>query len=634
MTEKVALVNMPFASAGYPAIGISLLQAALRRREIDCDLHYLNLDFAAMVGLERYLWISESLHLTLAGEWIFARALFGDRIPPDEDYRKAILLPESGGELTLDGLLTIFHARERAPEFLNRLLDAIDWSRYGVVGFTSTFQQTCASLALARLIKQRHPEVVIVFGGANCEADMGIELHRRFEFIDFVCSGEGDHNFPELVTRLLRQDSPLELDGIIARKDGKTWVPEKIVSPLFDLDALPVPSYDEYYRQFQAQGLKNGHEVLIPFESSRGCWWGAKMHCTFCGLNGKTMTYRSKSPQRLLDEISVLGDRYGRSFVSVDNILDVKYLQTFFPELVARGANYSFHYETKTNLKKPQLRLLRDAGVTHLQPGIETLSTPILKLMKKGCTLLQNLQCLKWCREYGIKVAWNFLYGFPGEEPQEYARMAQLVPSLLHLDPPSYCTRVRMDRHSPYFSRPQDYGFSNIRPQPSYSYVYPFSEDVIKNMAYFFEFDHELQETVAGYTRDVVNEIVAWQNMVHPGSLTYTIRDPDLVLVDTRRSVDPSEIVLGEPLSTIYSYCDEAQTIGNIQQHLTDSRQDLEMTLEELREALDCMVHQRLMVGEGPHYLSLAVPSSKAYGDVEVKRSGQAGTRQIAAHCR
>ena len=613
MMKKVALVNMPFASAGYPAIGISLLQAALRRREIDCDLHYLNLNFASLIGLERYLWISESLHLTLAGEWIFARVLFGDRIPPDEDYRRDVLLPKSGGELTVDGLLTVFHARERVPEFLDRCLDAIDWSQYGIVGFTSTFQQNCASLALAQLIKQRHSEVVIVVGGANCEADMGIELHRRFDFIDFICSGEGDNNFPELVNRLFRSDAPnasIELDGIIARKNGKTCIPEKIVSSVFDLDALPVPSYDDYRRQFQAEGLKNGHEVLVPFESSRGCWWGAKMHCTFCGLNGSTMTYRSKSPKRLLDEISVLGEKYGRSFVSVDNILDVKYLQTFFPELVSRGTNYSFHYETKTNLKKPQLKLLRDAGVTHLQPGIETLSTHTLRLMKKGCTLLQNLQCLKWCREYGIKVAWNFLYGFPGEDPIEYAEMAQLIPSLLHLDPPAYCVRVRMDRHSPYFSRPEEFGFSNIRPQRSYSYVYPFDEDALKNIAYFFEFDHALQETVSGYTWDVVNEILAWQNMAHQGSLTYTIRDNDLTLLDSRRSVDPTEIVLRERLGTIYCFCDEARSIKSIQQHLTDSGQDGEMTLEDLGQALNLMVDQRLMVCEGSYYLSLAVRRS------------------------
>ena len=627
MRKKVALVSMPFASAGYPAIGISLLQAALQRTGIGCDLHYLNLNFASMLGLERYLWISEDLHLSLAGEWVFARALFGDRIPPDDDYRKEILLRDSDSELTVDGLLSILQAREQAPEFLNQCLTAVDWSQYAIVGFTSTFQQTCASLALVRLIKQRHPQAVIVFGGANCEADMGIELHRQFDFIDFVCSGEGDHNFPELVSRILLQDSHVELDGIIGRKDGKTSVPQKIVNPVFDMDALPVPSYDDYVRQFQSQGLKNGHEVLIPFESSRGCWWGAKMHCTFCGLNGSTMTYRSKSPQRLLDEIWALSEKYGQSFVSVDNILDMKYLQNFFPELIARDANFSFHYETKTNLKRPQLKLLRDAGVTHLQPGIESLSTPILKLMKKGCTLLQNVQCLKWCREYGITVAWNFLYGFPGEDPQEYARMAQIVPSLLHLDPPCYCARVRLDRHSPYFTHPEAYGFSNIRPLRSYPYIYPFGEDVLKNIAYFFEFDHDLQKSVADYTREVVNEIIEWQNLVHRGSLTYTVRGDQLLLLDTRRPGDPTQIVLVEPLSIIYSCCDEAKAVTSIQQQLTDSGTNFGMTLQQLREELERMVDQRLMIREGEHYLSLAVPSQ---ADANPKIPEHAATMELA----
>ena len=46
----------------------------------------------------------------------------------------------------------------------------------------------------------------------------------------------------------------------------------------------------------------------LLFETSRGCWWGAKSHCTFCGLNGETMAFRSKSPRRALDELEQLGD--------------------------------------------------------------------------------------------------------------------------------------------------------------------------------------------------------------------------------------------------------------------------------------------------------------------------------------
>ena len=64
-----------------------------------------------------------------------------------------------------------------------------------------------------------------------------------------------------------------------------------------------------------------------------------------------------------------------------------------------------------------------------LQPGIESLSTPILLLMRKGVTAFQNVRLLKWCAEYGIHVFWNVIYGFWGELPEEYARLARLTPS-------------------------------------------------------------------------------------------------------------------------------------------------------------------------------------------------------------
>ena len=76
----------------------------------------------------------------------------------------------------------------------------------------------------------------------------------------------------------------------------------------------------------------------------------------------------------------------------------------------------------KANLTREQVRLLADAGVRHIQPGIESLSDHVLALMKKGVTGLRNVQLLKWCKEYGIEVDWNILYGFPGETREDYRR--------------------------------------------------------------------------------------------------------------------------------------------------------------------------------------------------------------------
>jgi len=625
MKPKIAFVNMPFSSASNPAIGISLLQAALQQQGVECHLHYLNLRFASAMGFDTY---DNFAHFAppqlLAGEWVFAKPLFCDGLLHDKKYLVDILLESSPSFFSFEDVLGLIQMREYAEDFLEDCLDTIDWSKYGLIGFTSTFHQNTASLALAKKLKQAFPEVLIAFGGGNCEGEMGIELQRQFPFIDFVCSGEGDRNFPEAVKRLLKGDSIVGMDGIIARKNGETIVPSKLVAPVFDLDSLPIPKYDDLFRQFKEAGFGAQARTLVPIETSRGCWWGAKMHCSFCGLNGSAMMYRSKSPQRALEEIVLLSERYGTYFLCVDTILDLRYIDGLFPEIALRKQPYSFHYETKVNLKKSQLKLLRDAGVRSLQPGIESLSTSILRLMRKGCSLLQNLQFLKWCQELGIRVAWNLLYGFPGEDPAEYASMVRLLPSLMHLEPPVFCGRMRLDRYSPYFMSPGEHGITNVRAHRAYSYIYPYAGSTLTNLAYYFEFDHELKRHVKAYTAELVKCTTRWQNEEHRGELV-GVADPVAVrIVDTRSGLAATDVILHEPLRTLYLYCDEIRSFGSVRDQLREQFGDSTLTESELRESLQKLVENRLMVSEGLSYLSLAVLSSVAEASNNLEQSALA----------
>jgi radical SAM superfamily enzyme YgiQ (UPF0313 family) len=53
-----------------------------------------------------------------------------------------------------------------------------------------------------------------------------------------------------------------------------------------NLDSLPIPDYTEYFEELKECGLENKFsKTVIPYESSRGCWWGEKTMCTFCGVN-------------------------------------------------------------------------------------------------------------------------------------------------------------------------------------------------------------------------------------------------------------------------------------------------------------------------------------------------------------
>ena len=222
--------------------------------------------------------------------------------------------------------------------------------------------------------------------------------------------------------------------------------------------------------------LDERERTTIQFETSRGCWWGERHHCTFCGLNGATMTYRSKSSQRALDELVALTDRYpGHPVSVVDNILDHRYFKDFMPALAARRLGLELFYEVKANLKKAQVSLLRDAGVRVIQPGIESFSTRVLNLMRKGERGLHNIQLLKWCKELGVTPVWNLLWGFPGEPPEEYRAMADLLPLLTHLAPPISAMPIRLDRFSPNFDQAEALGLTAVEPVPAVSPHLPVS---------------------------------------------------------------------------------------------------------------------------------------------------------------
>ena len=175
-----------------------------------------------------------------------------------------------------------------------------------------------------------------------------------------------------------------------------------------------------------------------------------------------------------------------RSIQFVDNILDMSFLQTVLPELAASEDRYSLFYETKANLKREHVRLLADAGVRWIQPGIESLDDNVLGLIGKGNSAIINLQLLKWTAEFGIAASWNMLSGIPGESDDWYAQMARWLPAIFHFQPPSGLVRVRYDRFSPYHTRAADYGLELV-PSRAYSYVYPVPNESLMRLAYSFE---------------------------------------------------------------------------------------------------------------------------------------------------
>jgi ribosomal peptide maturation radical SAM protein 1 len=607
--KKVLLLSMPFGAMDRPALGISLLKAALTRDGIGCDVRYPAFAFADLLGAETYHWVSSGLpYVAFAGDWCFAEALYGPRPAADEAYQTEVL--RGTWRLSDEDIARLWAVRELVEPFLEHCLASIPWEDYALVGFTSTFEQNLASLALARRLSARHPGLAIVFGGANWEGEMGEELHRRFEFVDYVCSGEADATFPSLAARILAGNrEPASLPPGIVHRDGGDTRSTGRAEVVRDLDALPVPDFDDYFAAWEASAASLVAAPILLLETSRGCWWGEKAHCTFCGLNGATMTYRSKSAARALEELRGLSERWRTERVEVvDNILDMRYFADFLPALAADGRPWEIFYEVKANLSRAQVTALRAAGVTRIQPGIESLSDHVLALMNKGTTGLRNVQLLKWCREQGIGVDWNILYGFPGERAADYERTLELLPSIAFLDPPVACGPIRMDRFSPYFARPEAFGLSGVRPLQAYAYLYPFPQESLMRIAYHFDFDHGSGQAHAGYADEVIRFAETWRRDGPRGSLAQRRRaDGSLALRDTRPDAAHASHELSGMEAEVYAFCDELHSTAAIVRHLDALWPGRGVDEAGLRPFLDSLVDNRLMVGDGKHWLSLAV---------------------------
>jgi ribosomal peptide maturation radical SAM protein 1 len=320
------------------------------------------------------------------------------------------------------------------------------------------------------------------------------------------------------------------------------------------------------------------------------------------------MTYRSKSAARALLELTYLVDRYpGYQVWATDFIFDMKYFRDFVPELASRALDVELFYEVKSNIRKDQLRMLRDAGITMVQPGIESFSDAMLTMMRKGSRGLQNIQFLKWCKELGVRPFWNIIWGFPGEPADEYARMAALIPHLSHLEPPEYAGPISLERFSPNYDFADRLGFANVLPHPAYRHLYPFDGDSIKKLARRFVFEYRDPRDVVEYTEPLAIEVAAWQNGYAESDLFFADVGSQLLVWDLRRGAGEPLTVLAGLERQLYLACDACRSLDELT-HLAAEATSSHASREAVEGLLLPLVDRGLLVRDGNTFLSLAIP--------------------------
>jgi hypothetical protein len=233
--------------------------------------------------------------------------------------------------------------------------------------------------------------------------------------------------------------------------------------------------------------------------------------------------------------------------------------------------------------------------------------------MDKGVSPMQNVVVLKWSRYYNVNLSWNILLGFPKETDEDYRKQIEMIPSLVHLQAPESVGKLWLERFSPYFTRPHDYGVRITGPGMAYEYVYdPEKVDLMK-VAYDFEYEVD-QRVDPDLFRELVEAAGEWQRRQASADKPYLyyVKAMGYVTVyDGRIPGAPSRQRYDGMAAVAIEACNEApKSPEHIREQAkknglaeADDQAMLEKVLTEL-------VGQRILYTERGKYFTLALPTN------------------------
>jgi ribosomal peptide maturation radical SAM protein 1 len=609
---KIALLSLPFLSPQYPALGLTQIKARLKeifKESVDVRLLYLNHDFYRYFGSELYTIIGESGFAFLLKEWVFRTEAF-DHIKPNLDEYFRRFFP---GIPTGSPMIALLKTKlVNLGAFIGQVISTYGLTSFDVIGVNAMFA-VVPGLAICRHVKKRNPRIITIMGGAAVFKDMGEVLIRHYpHLLDYVCCGPGLISFPRLIRAIMENNDPARdaIDGIFSgTNSGKVGD----VSEEFDINQDIPLDYDDFFESFRRLQPGQAMQPIILMETSRGCSW---RNCTFCGLNKEGLKYRVKRPGTAVEEIDRYVKKYNCHIEMVDNVMPRGYIKHVFPYLRVPEGKFLM-YEVRGDYNEEEMKALNRARVKMIQPGIESLSTPVLELMNKGTTAFQCIDMLKLCVKYGILAGWNLLIGFPGMTAGMYEDLIAIIPRVAHLFPPGAMNPLRIDRFSAYWQNSEKYDLV-LAPFTAYEYVYPFDRDVLAKIAYHFEdrnFESERYRLLAAYYKKLDAPVKAWQrrwqtrDARHFPRLTCRDKEDGTYIYDSRgESVNEYKI---SPLAAeILNMLETPLAADALMTHFPGE------TGERIREVLQHLDSEGLVFKENDRWMSLVI---RDYSEEEIK---------------
>lgn len=340
---------------------------------------------------------------------------------------------------------------------------ADDWDVIAIGGLTTTYnfiKEAC------RIAKEAAPNAFLIAGGGFLTS-MPQEIMEWIPQIDLGIVGEAFVTWPEVLGKIDNQDFDFAATLGVIRRDSDGIAILNDTRPIIPvLDVLPEPAWDlfpleeVYFKNSASLFSEDAYRCRrrIDINASFGC----SLICRYCwhlgttgdmiiekddkGNNDVVFSYgrniRYHSPDYIINMVKGLKQRYNIDFANFldENLMtmDASSKHTWIKEIcekwIAAGLQPSsrrpggktappgeepgvyWSGTSHASLHRPEiLKLMYEAGCTHLVYGLESFDGHILKNLGKGTTVQKNIDSVGECMKTGIIPIPNIIIGFPEE---------------------------------------------------------------------------------------------------------------------------------------------------------------------------------------------------------------------------
>jgi radical SAM superfamily enzyme YgiQ (UPF0313 family) len=305
------------------------------------------------------------------------------------------------------------------------------------IGFSIIDGNVDATLAIAKLVKEKYPHIKILMGGNGIELfDFGFlpsaYKAKDYPFIDIFSRGDGEITFVELLKSDMSYDALSNIKGVIWWKDGELVY--NIQRENVDMSILPFPDYSSLEENYY---YKSVYQHNVPLVFSRGCPY----RCTFCSVPDFVPQFRYRTIESVLDEMEYWINKGRNNFFCHDSIINgnPKWLKEFCERVIEKGwGDGRIMWGGNMRLQAAMrdlntMRLYRRAGLLKMITGFESASEPVLKHMKKYWNMggvreiFENVRQINKENEYPMQFAMQIIIGYLNETEEDFQKTVEFI---------------------------------------------------------------------------------------------------------------------------------------------------------------------------------------------------------------